>query len=99
TESGQGVSAETARRLLCDSGVVPLLEAQGGQTLEVGRKKRTVPAALRRAVAARDQGCQFPSCCNRLVDLHHLVHWVHGGDESMHNITAICRRHHVCSTR
>ena len=35
--------------------MVPLVEGARGETLEVGRKKRTVPAALRRAVLAPGQ--------------------------------------------
>ena len=64
TEAGDGLSAETCRRLLCDAGVVPLVEDAAGQTVDVGRKTRTIPAALRRALHARDTGCRFPGCSN-----------------------------------
>ena len=64
TEVGDGVSAEVSRRLLCDCGVVPVLEERG-KTIDVGRKTRTIPAALRRALEMRDQGCRFPGCSNR----------------------------------
>jgi Domain of unknown function (DUF222) len=40
--------------------VVPILEDAAGKPLDVGRKRRTVPAALRRALLARDGGCRFP---------------------------------------
>jgi hypothetical protein len=95
TELGDGVSAETARRLLCDAGVVPLLEDGHGKTVDVGRKSRTIHAALHRALRWRDRGCRFPGCANaRFVDAHHLRHWVDGGETSLDNTFLVCRRHH-----
>jgi hypothetical protein len=94
TEPGDGLSAATCRRLLCDCGVVPILEDAQGRAIDVGRKRRTIPVALRRALEARDRGCRFPGCSNRFVDAHHLRHWVDGGDTSLANTLLICRRHH-----
>jgi hypothetical protein len=94
TEAGDGLSAETCRRLLCDAGVVPLVEDAAGRTIDVGRKTRTIPVALRRALHARDRGCRFPGCTNRRVDAHHLVHWIDGGETSLANTALLCRRHH-----
>ena len=95
TELGDGISAEGARRLLCDAGVVPVLEDGVGRIIDVGRKTRTIPPALRRALRARDHGCQFPGCSNtRFLDAHHLHHWIHGGETSLDNLTYLCPRHH-----
>ena len=55
---GAPIDGETARRLACDSAIVPLLE-RAGRPLGVGRKTRSVPPALRRALASRDRGCRF----------------------------------------
>ena len=97
TELGDGVSAEVARRLLCDAGVVPMLEDEQGKTIDVGRKTRTIPAALRRALEARDGGCRFPGCSNRrYVDAHHIEHWIDGGTTDLGNTLLLCRRHHRC---
>jgi hypothetical protein len=94
TELGDGISAETARRLLCDCGVVPMLEREG-ETLDVGRKTRTIPAALRRALEARDETCRFPGCSNRRwLDGHHIQHWIEGGETSLGNTLLLCRFHH-----
>src|SRR5262249_47946767 len=49
-----GISAETARRLLCDAGIVPILEDAHATPLDVGRKTRSIPTALRRALRTRD---------------------------------------------
>jgi hypothetical protein len=63
--------------------------------LSVGRKSRSVPAALRRALASRDRGCRFPACTNRCaVDAHHIRHWAHGGPTSLDNLVQLCRHHH-----
>ncbi len=73
--------------------MVSVLE-KDGEVLDVGRKTRTVPPALRRALEARDKGCRFPGCTNRLVDAHHVVHWADGGETKLGNLLQLCRRHH-----
>ncbi len=91
---GTPLPAETARRLACDAAIVPLIE-RAGKPLSVGRKTRSVPPALRRALASRDRGCRFPGCTNhRTVDAHHIEHWAHGGATSLENLVQLCRHHH-----
>jgi Domain of unknown function (DUF222) len=95
TEAGDGIPAETCRRILCDAGIVPLAEDGAGKTIDVGRKSRTIPSALRRALRARDSGCRYPGCSNRrFVDAHHLRHWIDGGETSLANTCLLCRNHH-----
>jgi hypothetical protein len=89
------VTAETSRRLACDASVVHWREDAGGEPLNIGRKARTIPPAIRRALQRRDGGCRFPGCsCSRFVDAHHIVHWADGGETSMDNLVLLCRRHH-----
>ena len=89
------VPAETSRRLACDAAVVHWHETAGGEPLNVGRKTRTIPPAIRRALKNRDQGCRFPGCtCTRFVDAHHVRHWADGGETRMDNLVLLCRRHH-----
>ncbi len=66
TDDGTGIPAETTRRLCCDAGLTPVIEDADGKPLDVGRKTRTVPAAIRRALDLRDGGCQFPGCTHGL---------------------------------
>jgi hypothetical protein len=94
-EDGTRVSAETSRRLGCDAGLVRMRHGQGGQILDVGRKTRTIPPALRRALEVRDRGCRFPGCGLRFTDGHHVRHWADGGDTSLANVLLLCRHHHV----
>ena len=94
-EDGPSMAAETARRFSCDASVVELTENEDGEPLNVGRKTRTIPAPLRRALKARDQGCRFPGCANsRYMDAHHIVHWVNGGETKPSNLVCLCRFHH-----
>ena len=94
TEAGDGISAEACRRVLCDCGLVPMVEERG-KTIDVGRKTRTIPAALRRALESRDERCRFPGCVNRRwLDGHHVVHWLEGGETSLANTLLLCRKHH-----
>ncbi|HET9769720.1 MAG TPA: DUF222 domain-containing protein [Acidimicrobiia bacterium] len=89
------IPPETARRLACDASVLTLVESAGGTPLDVGRKQRTPPAALRRALRRRDGGCRFPGCGRRrFVHAHHIVHWAAGGPTSLTNLILLCSRHH-----
>jgi hypothetical protein len=96
TELGDSLPPETCKRLLCDAGVVPLLES-GGRIIDAGRKSRVIPAALKRALVSRDGGCRFPGCDHKLVDAHHIEQWVHGGETVQENLLLLCRRHHVAA--
>jgi hypothetical protein len=93
-DEGPALAAETARRLACDAALVTLYE-RAGEPLSVGRKTRTIPSALRRALLSRDQGCRFPGCNNRAyLDAHHIHHWARGGETTLANLLLVCRRHH-----
>lgn len=87
------VSAETARRIACDAGKVRITH-RSGQILSVGRKTRTIPPPIRRALEFRDQGCRFPGCTSKHCDAHHIVHWAAGGETKLSNLVLLCRRHH-----
>ena len=94
-DNGPLLHPETVRRLTCDGALVSVLEDDDGRVLNVGRKTRTIPPAIRRALTARDVHCQFPGCTQtRHLDGHHLVHWAHGGVTSLDNLILLCRRHH-----
>jgi hypothetical protein len=88
------VSAETSRRLSCDAAKVEMRHAADGSVLDVGRRTRTIPLAMRRALAARDDGCRFPGCELKLCDAHHVEHWADGGETKLDNLVQLCRHHH-----
>ena len=93
-EDGTRVSAETSRRVACDGAVVRIGHAPDGSVLDVGRRTRTIPPALRRALEARDRGCRFPGCGLRFTDAHHVKHWADGGETKLENLVLLCSHHH-----
>ena len=68
--------------------------ARDGTVLDVGRKSRTIPPAIRRALRTRDRRCRFPGCDCRHCDAHHVRHWADGGPTRLDNLLMLCRRHH-----
>ncbi|MFI5935376.1 DUF222 domain-containing protein [Actinoplanes sp. NPDC051494] len=96
TDTGERVSAATARRLACDARILPTILGSAGQVLDMGRSSRTAGTALRRALHLRDRGCAFPGCDKppRWTDAHHIKHWINGGTTSLDNMVLLCRHHH-----
>jgi hypothetical protein len=95
--SGWPIGPETARRLACDAGIIPLLIGSHSEPLDVGRLSRSAPPALRRALVYRDGGCRFPQCDRppEWTDAHHVRHWVFNGPTALANMILLCRAHHV----
>jgi hypothetical protein len=94
-DDGTHISAETLRRVACDCGLL----AQGGHgelsTVSIGRRSRSIPPAIRRALRLRDHGCRFPGCTHtRFLHGHHIRHWLHGGETSVDNLVTLCPAHH-----
>ena len=73
-EHRTAIAAETARRLCCDAGIVPVVDGANGEPLSVGRRTRSIPPSVRRALSNRDRGCRFPGCP--------ATHRLHGQTES-----------------
>jgi len=88
---GGAVSAETARRIACDAG---LIRVSREKDTTIGRRTRVVPTTMRRALHQRDGTCRFPGCTTRMVDAHHIKHWAHGGHTALSNLILLCRYHH-----
>ena len=92
---GAPLSSEAIRRLTCDASIVTALE-RDGNTIDLGRKTRTISPALRRALHLRYRGCAFPGCSQRHhTDAHHIVHWADGGRTDLDNCVLLCRFHHT----
>jgi hypothetical protein len=89
------VSGEAARRLSCDAGVVDVIEDEHGVPISVGRKRRTISGALKRALHKRDTLCSYPGCTHRIfLEGHHIKHWADGGETSLDNAALLCTTHH-----
>jgi hypothetical protein len=94
-EDGPALALDTARRLACDASIVGIVEGEDGEPLDIGRKTRSIPLAISRALKARDGGCRFPGCDRkRFCDGHHIVHWANGGETKLDNLITLCGLHH-----
>ena len=86
---------ETVKRLACDSSLVVVTEDERGTPLGVSPKQRVVSAPLRRALLARDRCCAFPGCHRKkFVQVHHVEHWIDGGETTLQNLVLLCSYHH-----
>ncbi len=96
TESGHVLAVETIRQLACDASVSRIVFGPNSEVLDVGRKTRVIPTALRRAVIARDRHCTHQGCDRpaRWCDVHHKIHWADGGETCLENLRLLCRFHH-----
>jgi len=89
------LSTHAARRLSCDAGVIDVVEDEHGVPLSVGRKRRTIAGALKRALHKRDTACTYPGCTHRMfLEGHHIQHWADGGETSLMNAALLCSQHH-----
>jgi hypothetical protein len=68
-----------------------------GEVLALGRTRRLVSRAQRRALMIRDSGmCQFPHCHQtRHLKAHHLVPWAQGRPTDLDNLILLCQWHHT----
>lgn len=93
-DDGPSLASETARRLACDATIQAVYE-DGGKALDYGRRYRTIPPRLRRALEQRDVTCVFPGCERRRHrEGHHIVHWTHDGETDPSNVALFCYHHH-----
>ncbi|GAA4554443.1 HNH endonuclease signature motif containing protein [Amycolatopsis samaneae] len=90
------LTATETRMLACDCQIIPAVLGSKGEPLDLGRAKRLVTPALRKALIIRDRGCAFPGCHRkpRHCDAHHLIEWAHGGLTVLRNLVLLCSAHH-----
>jgi hypothetical protein len=95
-DSGTPLCPSAARRLACDADLIPIVLNGDSIPLDVGRTRRLVKPAQRKALVARDRGCAYPGCtlAARWCDAHHVRHWIDGGPTDLANMVLLCRRHH-----
>ena len=91
---GERVPAGTSRRLACDCATVTMVHGEDGSVLDVGRRTRTIPPAIRRALDHRDGGCRFPGCHSKHCEAHHVEHWANDGETKLGNLLNLCHHHH-----
>jgi hypothetical protein len=94
---GGTVSAATARQLACDAELRRYLLTADRELLDHGRSQRLVTPGLRKAVELRDEQCVFAGCDapTYWCEVHHVIHWLFGGETSLENSALLCERHHT----
>ncbi len=92
------VSVATAKRHICDAGIVAALFDDDGQAVNVGRDRRLFTPRQRVGMAARDGGCRFPGCDRppSWTEAHHIDEWLrdHGNTDIADGVL-LCRHHHL----
>jgi hypothetical protein len=91
-----GIEPGTAQRLACDATLLGAITSRDGEVLALGRTRRAVSKAQRRALMIRDRTCQYPGCHQqRHLDAHHRIPWAAGGRTDLNNLVLLCRFHHT----
>jgi len=94
-EDGPAISPAVLQQIACDAVLSWMSHDQHGNVLDVGRRRREPPPALRRALRERDKcRCRFPGCHRRVTQAHHIRWWLYGGITSLGNLISLCKYHH-----
>ncbi|MGV3154133.1 MULTISPECIES: DUF222 domain-containing protein [unclassified Corynebacterium] len=74
-----------------------IMDCEDFQPLALGRSKRTASFMQKLALIASELVCSHPGCdrAANACDVHHLQAWYYGGVTDIHNLTLLCRSHHV----
>ena len=93
--AGWNVPDAIGRYLTCNGTVTPVF-LENGLPVSVGRAQYVVPARTRTVIEHRDHGaCRVPGCDATLgLEVHHLIHWEHGGGTDTDNLLLVCSKHH-----
>jgi hypothetical protein len=89
------VSIDTVTRLICTSGILPVL-FEGNTPIDAGCTKRLHSTRQRIALAAAWGGCAWPGCeqPEHACEVHHIERW-NGKNTTLCNGIPLCRFHHV----
>ncbi|MEP7736162.1 DUF222 domain-containing protein [Nocardioides sp. 31GB23] len=95
-DTGDRLSAATARRLACEAGVVPVVLGGKSQPLDVGRAKRYFTPGQRIAMGIRDGGCTAKGCDAppAMCHGHHDDPWSCHGHTDLDRGRLLCPYHH-----
>lgn len=94
-EDGPAISPDALQLIACNAVISTMVHDRDGNVLDVGRRHREPPPALRRAMRERDRGrCRYPGCHSRRIEAHHINPWSQGGTTCLENLCSLCRYHH-----
>jgi 5-methylcytosine-specific restriction endonuclease McrA len=95
-EAGPQVGRQALQAILCESVVEVTARGEDGTPMVYGRRTRSVPPALRRAIIERDGNtCATDGCPSRhRLQIHHITPWNQGGTTNPDNLITLCWYHH-----
>ncbi|WP_081790267.1 HNH endonuclease signature motif containing protein [Nocardioides sp. URHA0032] len=96
-DTGERISASTARRLACEAGIIPAVLGGTSEVLDLGRTRRFHTKAQRTAIGIRDKGCTEPGCDwpPAMCHVHHDIPWSRGGPTDVEHGRLLCPKHHT----
>ena len=96
TDLGVDISAEKARQLACNAGIVPVVLGGKSLPLDLGRETRLFSEAQRTALAAQYDSCAAAGCDRPFAwsELHHQQPWQYGGRTDLAQAIPLCSFHH-----
>jgi hypothetical protein len=95
-EAGPRVGRQALQAILCDPDTEVIARTEQGRYLDYGRRQRTVPPALKRALVHKYQGrCAADGCDSRYrLEAHHKTPWSAGGATNQEDLVLLCWFHH-----
>ncbi|RKW69415.1 HNH endonuclease [Galactobacter caseinivorans] len=96
SRSNRVIPVGEALTLLCNDNVQYLVTGDGGEPLELGRKRRHFSPHQRKALIVRDRHCRAPGCTAPpdWCEAHHVVPWAEGGPTDLDHGILLCNFHH-----
>ena len=94
--SGTRISAGEARRLACNSGLLPMVLGGDSVVLDLGREQRLFDHHQRIALGRTQHGCIADGCDRppAWCEAHHCAPWSTGGRTDLDNAVLLCGWHH-----
>ena len=95
-EAGPRVGRRALERILCDADTEVIARTEDGRLMDYGRRQRTAPPAMRRALLAKYlHRCGADGCDSRhRLQVHHLTPWAEGGETNQDGVVVLCWFHH-----
>lgn len=95
-EPGVNVGREALQSILCDAIIEVTARDGAGRYMDYGRRQRTAPPALKRALLAESGFmCAADGCTSRRrLQIHHLTPWSEGGETNQDELVVLCWFHH-----
>lgn len=94
--TGADVTAEHARRLACEAGIIPVVLGGVSQPLDLGRTRRLHSEKQRQALALQHDSCAIAGCDRPFAwaEIHHIQPWSQQGPTDLNNALPLCGFHH-----